>query len=230
MKNLLFASAATAALLAGVGLASAQAPKGEHGQAPQRAQPAEHAAPAQNPAQNREAAPANRPETTGQAPAAPDNRARPEQRQDQQNGRANAPAAGDQREGQAPGVRDQREGQAPAARQQREGQAPGVREGARPGAPAETTGQGARTPGGFSTEQREKIRTTILHEGVRPETNVNFNMAVGTMIPRTVMLYALPAEIIVMEPAWRGYEFFLVTDEIVIVEPGTLRIVAVVPA
>jgi hypothetical protein len=31
-------------------------------------------------------------------------------------------------------------------------------------------------------------------------------------------------------PAWRGYHFFIVGDQIVIVEPGSLRIVAVIPA
>ena len=29
---------------------------------------------------------------------------------------------------------------------------------------------------------------------------------------------------------WRGYKYFIVNDEIVIVEPSTLRIVAVIPA
>jgi hypothetical protein len=31
-------------------------------------------------------------------------------------------------------------------------------------------------------------------------------------------------------PDWRGYHFFLVGDQIVIVEPDSLRIVAVIPA
>ena len=31
-------------------------------------------------------------------------------------------------------------------------------------------------------------------------------------------------------PAWRGYEYFLVGDDIIVVEPGTHRIVAVIAA
>jgi hypothetical protein len=30
-----------------------------------------------------------------------------------------------------------------------------------------------------------------------------------------------------IEPRWRGYMYFVYQDEIIIVEPGTLRIVAV---
>jgi len=38
----------------------------------------------------------------------------------------------------------------------------------------------------------------------------------------------IPASIIVIEPAWRGYEYFLVREEIVIVDPATMEIVAVI--
>ena len=40
----------------------------------------------------------------------------------------------------------------------------------------------------------------------------------------------LPSTIVEIQPAWRGFEYFLVGDEIVIVDPATLRIVAVIPA
>jgi hypothetical protein len=33
-----------------------------------------------------------------------------------------------------------------------------------------------------------------------------------------------------IEPEWRGFEYFLVGDEIVVVDPATLEIVAVLPA
>ncbi len=34
--------------------------------------------------------------------------------------------------------------------------------------------------------------------------------------------------IIEIEPPWRGYMYFVYNDEIIVVEPGTLRIVAVI--
>ena len=89
-----------------------------------------------------------------------------------------------------------------------------------------TTGQaGSRAK--LSTEQRTKITTVIKNERIRPETNVNFSISVGTRVPREVHFHPLPAEIVTVYPDWRGYEFFLVRDQIVVVDPGTFEIVAV---
>jgi type IV secretory pathway VirB10-like protein len=95
-----------------------------------------------------------------------------------------------------------------------------------------TTGQGAAGSGNASltSEQRSKITTNIRRTNVKRETNVNFNIAVGTAIPRTVTLHALPPTVVEVYPQWRGYRFVLVEDEIIIIEPGSYRIVAVIDA
>jgi hypothetical protein len=59
---------------------------------------------------------------------------------------------------------------------------------------------------------------------------VNFPVRVGTVVPRDIRLLPLPATIFEIEPAWRGFEYFLVGDEIVVVNPYDLHIVAVLPA
>jgi Protein of unknown function (DUF1236) len=41
---------------------------------------------------------------------------------------------------------------------------------------------------------------------------------------------ALPQTIVELEPAWRGFEYFVVGNEIVIVDPRSLEIVAVIDA
>jgi hypothetical protein len=89
-----------------------------------------------------------------------------------------------------------------------------------------TTGQ-AGAGAKLSTEQRTKITTVIRNQHVQPTTNVNFSIAVGTRVPRTVSFHPLPTEIVDIYPSWRGYEFFLVRDQIVVVDPRTLEIVAV---
>ena len=58
-------------------------------------------------------------------------------------------------------------------------------------------------------------------------TNVNFDIKVGTVVPRTVRVAPLSPILVEIEPQWRGYMYFVYQDEIIIVEPGTLRIVAV---
>jgi hypothetical protein len=94
---------------------------------------------------------------------------------------------------------------------------------------SQTTGQ-AGAGGKLSTEQRTKITTVIKSQHVQPLNNVNFSISVGTRIPRGVSFHPLPAEVVTYYPEWRGYEFILVGDQIVVVDPRTLEIVAVIEA
>ena len=79
----------------------------------------------------------------------------------------------------------------------------------------------------LTTEQKTKIRTTVLTGSAPRVTSVNFDIKVGTVVPRTVRVAPLPATVIEIEPQWRGYMYFVYNDEIIVVEPGSLRIVAV---
>jgi hypothetical protein len=91
---------------------------------------------------------------------------------------------------------------------------------------SQTVGQ-AGAGAKLTTEQRTKITTVIRDQHVSPVTNINFSISVGTRVPRDVGFHPLPAEIVTYYPDWRGYEFFLVRDQIVVVDPRTLEIVAV---
>lgn len=94
-----------------------------------------------------------------------------------------------------------------------------------------TTGQGAAgSSASLTQDQRTKITSSIKQTNVRAETNVNFNISVGTAVPRTVVLHALPSTVIEVYPQWRGYRFILVGGEIIIIEPASYKIVAVVAA
>jgi Protein of unknown function (DUF1236) len=44
-----------------------------------------------------------------------------------------------------------------------------------------------------------------------------------------VHVVEVPRVILDIHPQWRGYKYFIVNDELVIVEPDTLKIVAVLP-
>jgi hypothetical protein len=80
----------------------------------------------------------------------------------------------------------------------------------------------------LSQEQRTRIHSTIIKARPNRVTNVNFNISVGVRVPRTVRLVALPPTIIEIVPEYRGYLYFVFEDEIVIVEPSTMEIVAVI--
>jgi hypothetical protein len=89
-----------------------------------------------------------------------------------------------------------------------------------------TTGQ-AGAGAKLSTEQRTRITTVIKGEHVQPLANVNFSISVGTRVPRTVSFHPLPAEVVTFYPEWRGYEYVLVNDQILVIDPRTFEIVAV---
>jgi hypothetical protein len=95
--------------------------------------------------------------------------------------------------------------------------------------PGTTTGQ-AGAGAKMTSEQRTKITTVIKQQKVQSVTNVNFSVSVGTRVPRDVGFHPLPAEIVTVYPDWRGYDFILVRDQIVVIDPSTYEIVAVIDA
>jgi hypothetical protein len=73
----------------------------------------------------------------------------------------------------------------------------------------------------ISVEQRTEIRQTIIKQGNAPRvTNVNFNISVGTAVPRTVQVAVLPPRVVEIYPAWRGYRYFIVGERIIIIDDG----------
>ncbi|MBR0828334.1 DUF1236 domain-containing protein [Bradyrhizobium manausense] len=80
----------------------------------------------------------------------------------------------------------------------------------------------------LSTEQRTQITSVIREEKVAPATNVNFNISVGTRVPREgITLHVLPPRVVTIYPEWRSYKYIVVREEIVIIDPNTYEIVAV---
>lgn len=81
-----------------------------------------------------------------------------------------------------------------------------------------------------TTEKQVRISETVSRARLaQPERNLNISIRVGETIPPRVRLHRLPPEIVSIEPAYGDYEYFATEDEVVIVEPGTHRIVSQVP-
>jgi hypothetical protein len=243
-RNTLLITVAAAALVAGAGLASAQgmnerreappaaahdqkAPEGktdqQQGSAPQKSDKAKPAPSAQAPDKAKPAPSAQAPDKAKPAPSAqaPD-KAKPAPSAQAPDKAKPAPSA------QAPekpiGSKPQTTtGQGGAAQPS---QSP--KQGAAPSAAGGETKSAA--PAALSTEQHAKIRQTLRGEKADRLTNVSFSITVGEAVPRTVHRYRLPVSIMEYVPQYRDYEYILVGDEILIVDPRTLRIVAVIPA
>jgi len=97
-----------------------------------------------------------------------------------------------------------------------------------------TTGQGAagtrtNVNVNIAPEKRTQIHEIIVKERSAPRvTSVNFDLSVGTRVPRNVRFVALPPSIVTIEPDLRGYDYFMVGDRIVVVNPRTMEIVAII--
>jgi hypothetical protein len=211
MRSTLLVS--TAALLAGIGLASAQGVQGggQSGAAPSaqgqggaagqerqspQSSPSQRGGQAQEPMQKG---------TTGQAPQSD---------QGAQGKAGQEDKAQPQRSGQ--GQRDQ---QSPT-----QAQSPQENQQGKSGQAAQGQSQGSKT---LTTEQRTTIRNTVVSKGPRA-TNVNFTVSVGTAVPTSVRVVAVPSTLIEIYPEWRGHMYFIVNDEIIIVD-SRHRIIAVLP-
>ena len=92
-----------------------------------------------------------------------------------------------------------------------------------------TTGQGAAGSAKLSTEQRSKITTIFKQKKVEP-AHLSISVRVGARVPESVHFYPIPTEVIVIYPEWRGYDYILVGDEILVIDPRTHEIVAILEA
>ena len=79
-----------------------------------------------------------------------------------------------------------------------------------------------------SPEQRTKVRTTFSRHRVEPARNLNIDINVGVSVPRNVRFYTIPADILVVVPEYQDYSYFIVGDQVVIVDPDTYEIVDVI--
>ncbi len=207
-----------AATLLLVGAASAQDVKKD--EAPARAPAAQQNAPAEKIAPAQKIAPGMKserkmPQTTGQAPKEPEG--------DQMKGRTDKDSHADKA---APmGKAGEPQAQAPADVKAKSA----ADEGAAQDRKA-TTGQGAAAGrANLSTEQRTKIGAVFKQHRVTP-AHLNVSVNIGTRVPDSVHFYPLPQEVYVIYPEWRGYDYILVGDQVLVIDPRSHEIVAILDA
>ena len=107
----------------------------------------------------------------------------------------------------------------------RTGQAPqgGNREGPAPGGKRDVSVRGNLH---ISRENASRISENLIRQGHRE--NVNFNIDVGAPLPGDVELLPLPPDVVELAPDYRGYDYVVVNDEIVFVDPSTRDVVGMI--
>jgi hypothetical protein len=189
------------------------AQRGQDGQnSPSRAQsPSDRASPQQ-------AQPTQRGQGGQDSPSraqSPSDRASPQQAQPAQRGQ----------DGQNSPSRAQSPSDRASPQQAQPSTSPGQR------SPGSTAGSGSDTTvtGSISSnpEQATRLRQSVEQARV-PEARVDVNVRVGATLPRSVTLVAPPPALIEIAPRYRDYRVVRVRDELIIVEPGSYRVVEVV--
>jgi uncharacterized protein DUF1236 len=93
------------------------------------------------------------------------------------------------------------------------------------------TGRAGAASVQLSQEQRTKIKDVIVDDrNVARVDHADFNIRVGVAVPRTVHVAVLPPEVVTIVPEYRGFEYVVVGDQLLIIDPNTLEIVAILPA
>ena len=223
MRKTKLLSTVAMALVLGTGAALAQ---GMGKEPPERAPAAQQSAPAEKVAPSIKAGEQKSPQTTGQA--APDSKT---------TGKGNE-TTGQSPKSQAtdkPGAMDKDKSSAPNGKSDIRSNSEQNGAASKSNQTTEqnrstTTGQGvAAGSAKLSTEQRTKITSIIKQRKVEP-TKLSVSVSVGTRVPASVHLYPLPVEVLEVYPAWRGYEYILVGDQIVVINPRSHEIVAIIEA
>ena len=81
----------------------------------------------------------------------------------------------------------------------------------------------------LSSDQKARLHDTSAGGELRRVDHVDFALSAGTRVPGNVQVYPVPVSIVEIVPQYRGFDYIIVGDDLVIINPGTLTIVAVVP-
>ena len=88
---------------------------------------------------------------------------------------------------------------------------------------------GAVGSANLTTDQRTKMSAVIMEHKVAP-VQLNVSISVGTRVPDSVHFYPLPQDAFVIYPEWRGYDYILVGNQIIVIDPRSHEIVGIIDA
>jgi Protein of unknown function (DUF1236) len=139
-------------------------------------------------------------------------------------GQGPVPDAGSQRSNQAAGESAAGRSQDMSARSAAD-RADGSEQGAR-AREVQATGSG-EVP--LSAEQRTRVRDYFAKSRSNIADSDALSISIGASVPRQIATQPLPPEIVDLIDKYRGDEYFIASDRLVVVEPKSRRIVAIIP-
>jgi hypothetical protein len=82
----------------------------------------------------------------------------------------------------------------------------------------------------LSDTQRTQIKDIVVKDrNVARVDHVDFSVNVGVAVPRSVHVAVLPTDIVEIVPEYRGFDYVIVGEQLLIIDPNTMLIVDVLP-
>ncbi len=81
----------------------------------------------------------------------------------------------------------------------------------------------------LSSSQRLRIGNYVRAHRFHRLTSAGFPLVVGGYVPRSYSIYDVPEDFVEYVPEYEGYKYIVVGNELLIIDPETWEIVAVIP-
>ncbi len=82
----------------------------------------------------------------------------------------------------------------------------------------------------LSDEKQEKIRLSVKNAKVDHVAKLAIQLTVGAEVPRNLHFYPFPKEVAEIAPEYGDYFYVVAAAKIVVIDPVSYRIVAILPA
>jgi len=82
--------------------------------------------------------------------------------------------------------------------------------------------------GQISPEQKTKVKSAFSKHHAKAVTDIDVNIGIGVVVPRSIEFYPVPQDIVVIAPEYRDYLYFVVGNQVCVVDPGTYEIVDII--
>jgi hypothetical protein len=80
----------------------------------------------------------------------------------------------------------------------------------------------------LNTDQRSRVNSVFKGHKGSASVSVNVDVRVGTRLPRSIALVAIPSDVLVVVPDWQRYRYIVVGNTVCIVDPDTFEIIDVI--
>lgn len=80
----------------------------------------------------------------------------------------------------------------------------------------------------LSAKQKTAIFQSVTKEKVKSPPPANLQVSVGAQVPASIELYPLPANVVSEVPAAKSYKYTVAQNQVVIVDPTSMKIVDVI--